>query len=274
MNDAMIVANIRKSLKNYIKQNKLESLVIGESGGIDSALCTALAEPVCKELRIKLIGRSLPILTNKRDEIVRAKAIGENFCDDFKEDPLGCIYGNTVYVCLINGVGDPESQKEKIRRGNVKARVRMIYLYDLAQKEKGLVLSTDNLTEYYLGFWTLCGDVGDYGMIQQLWKTEVYSISDYIAKELYKNNEVEKSIALVEAIKATPTDGLGITNSDLDQIGASSYKEVDDILQNYIIIGNKTYENHPVIKRYKASHFKRNWPIVIKREELFKGVKS
>ena len=86
MNCELVVKNIRQNLKDYIVKNNLKSLVCGVSGGIDSALCCALSRPVCDETGIKLIGRSLPILTNKPDEIARAKAIGENFCDDFLED--------------------------------------------------------------------------------------------------------------------------------------------------------------------------------------------
>jgi len=62
----------------------------------------------------------------------------------------------------------------------MKARIRMILLYDLAGGNDGMVLSTDNYTEYLLGFWTLHGDVGDFGMIQSLWKTEVYDMVEWI----------------------------------------------------------------------------------------------
>ena len=105
----------------------------------------------------------------------------------------------------------------------------MIYLYDIAQEHNGLVLSTDNWTELMLGFWTLHGDCGDYGMIQNLWKTEVYEM----ASTFVENLEEKRSRALLDCIEAIPTDGLGISASDLDQIGAESYKEVDEILQNF-----------------------------------------
>ena len=60
MNYENAVRNIRTELKTYVEKNNLKSLVIGVSGGIDSALCVLLAKPVCKELNIPLIGRSLP----------------------------------------------------------------------------------------------------------------------------------------------------------------------------------------------------------------------
>ena len=66
-----VVSEIRKSLKNYLLQSNLKSLVLGVSGGMDSALVAVLAKPVCDELNIPLIGRSISIHSNKQDEIDR-----------------------------------------------------------------------------------------------------------------------------------------------------------------------------------------------------------
>jgi len=74
------VNNIRKELKTYIQENNLKSLILGVSGGIDSALCAVLAKPVCDELNIPLIGRSLPSSSNKSVENSRAALIGKYFC--------------------------------------------------------------------------------------------------------------------------------------------------------------------------------------------------
>lgn len=113
------------------------------------------------------------------------------------------------------------------------------WLYDIASRHKGLVMSTDNQTEYQLGFWTIHGD---FDPIQDLWKTEVYELAKWISNR-YKNIEHHhtimtgagsKSDAIELSIALTPTDGLGISNSDLEQIGAKSYDEVDDILSRYI----------------------------------------
>ncbi|RLD63502.1 MAG: NAD(+) synthase [Bacteroidetes bacterium] len=261
------VDNIRQILKNYISENKIKSLVVGISGGIDSALTVALAKPVCDELNIPLIGRSITIETNKEDEISRAQAIGESFVTDFKE--VNLTKGFLAFADLITESDNEETKSTayKIRRGNIKARTRMVYIYDLASKNGGMVLSTDNYTELLLGFWTLHGDVGDYGMIQNLWKTEVYAMSRYIVSQL--ENEHEKK-ALEDCITAVATDGLGITNSDLDQIQAKSYEEVDQILLKLIYNTEdlKDFENHPVIQRKRNSEFKRNNPFNIPREQI------
>ncbi|MHA1728899.1 MAG: NAD(+) synthase [Promethearchaeota archaeon] len=264
------IRNIRSELKKYLLKNKLKSLIIGLSGGIDSAICVALAEPVCSELGIKFIGRSLPILTNKSEEIERARDIGENFRLEFKEIVL-----DHAYIYLSQAIkevkedGGETEMEEKIREGNIKVRVRMIYLYNLAALHNGMVLSTDNWTELMLGFWTLHGDIGDYGMVQQLDKTEVYEMARIIVSDLRKRGEKYKASALEDCINATPTDGLGITNSDLDQIKADSYEEVDKILHAYIDKGDLSLRNHPIIKRHERTHFKRHNPFNIPREKIF-----
>lgn len=261
----LVVANIRKELRDYLTKYNLRALIIGESGGIDSALSTALAEPVCKELGVKLIGREITIETNKPDEIERGCSIGNSFCDDFKEVDLTESY-LVVKTATKDECSAEETDREtKVRLGNIKARMRMVYLYNLAQQNKGIVISTDNFTEYLLGFWTLHGDVGDYGMIQELWKNEVYEISQYLVDHEL-TDEKQKS-ALQSCIDAVPTDGLGITNSDLDQLEASTYDEVDDALVTYLETGE--IKNEAVIRRHKASAYKRSNPFNLKREVLF-----
>ena len=82
------VKNSRKWLSQYIRDNHLQSLVIGVSGGIDSTVSCAIAHPVCYDLGISLIGRSLPTNSNKVDETTTAFRVGEAFCNDFKEVPI------------------------------------------------------------------------------------------------------------------------------------------------------------------------------------------
>lgn len=260
---SLVAKNIRFQLENYLKEYKITALVIGQSGGIDSALCSALAAPITQKLGIPLIGRSITIETNKQDEIDRGALIGHAFCSDFKDVNLTHLYTQVQASCEFE---DPvHLMLDKLRMGNIKARMRMVYLYDLAQKQGGIVLSTDNYTEYLLGYWTLHGDVGDYGMIQSLWKNEVYTLAKYLIKNELKT-EQEKQ-ALQACVEATPTDGLGITDNDLQQIQADSYDEVDAILIDYLK-GAKDRQNHPVIQRHLKSSYKRSNPYNLSRTDL------
>ena len=278
-NYKLMFSNIKKHFTAYlIKNNQLKSLVIGLSGGIDSALTCILANEILKDIPdITLLGRSLPIETNKKEEISRAEEIGKLFCDDFETHDLTDAYKNFYeQIVPANRIKDlPQTKllEEKIRKGNIKARIRMIYLFDLAHFQKGMVLSTDNYTELMLGFWTLHGDVGNFGLLQYLWKTEVYGLARYLEAEYRKKKELNKADALKYSIEAVPTDGLGITSNDFDQIKVPDYETADNILIEHLNkdSGNISVdEEHPVIKRYKATKFKRLDPLNIKREDIFK----
>lgn len=310
----------------YVTSNNLKAMVLGISGGIDSTVVAAICHEVSKKTDIPLIGRSLPI-KNKEDEFSVSELVGEAFCDEFKVSNLSNSYKASLFdLCADAGlikdckgydwywVSDLEelTGRTPIANGNLQARCRMKHLYDIASIRKGLVMSTDNQTEYQLGFWTIHGDVGDFDPIQDLWKTEVYGLANYL-QDHYKSKALEAlrndyketcdnykamSCAIYNSCKLVPTDGLGISNSDLDQIGAKDYATVDDILSRFIPFENfrKSYDSagqimHPhdemaesdcwsqlcarhgedvvnkVWSRHLASEFKRKKaPIYISRE--------
>lgn len=296
MDWAKPLANMRRELGLYLTQYpNLRSLVLGVSGGIDSALVAAIVRPVCDSRGIKLIGRSLPASSNKPQELTRANAVGDAFCHEYWEEDIGYPVGAFLDFCEDQRVEHPD-RFHQIAAGNIKARTRMIILFDLAYQESGMVLSTDNLTELLLGFWTLNGDVGNYGLIQNLWKTEVYDLSKWIRlNELH--NDRPKAQALEVCELAVPTDGLGITSSDLEQLGAPTYLEVDNILKTWLCTDvdsfaydehlkyptrltdrleffkyRLTLKDHPVVLRHQATHFKRQDPTNVSRDTIFHGV--
>ena len=290
----------------YVTENNLKAMVLGISGGIDSTVVAAICHEVSKKTGIPLIGRSLPI-KNKSDEFATSVHVGEAFCNEFSVYRLERSYRAALFdacadagdVNMANSYYLDELEempsRTPIANGNLQARCRMIHLYDIASIRKGLVMSTDNQTEYQLGFWTIHGDVGDFDPIQDLWKTEVYGLANYL-QDHYKSKALEAlrndyketcdnykamSCAIYNSCKLVPTDGLGISNSDLEQIGAKSYAEVDDILQtNANNIFDSTgcwvqplmekYGEDVVVKvlsRHVTSEFKRmKAPIYISRE--------
>ena len=274
MNDyTKISNNIMNELKRYCVDNKIKSLVIGVSGGIDSAVCCALARPVCDELEIPLIGRYIGITSNANEERDRAKDIGLAYCHDFDMVKLDYEYG--AFLNMVEGDKD-----NKIANGNIKARMRMIYLYDVAGKNGGMVLGTDNMTEYLLSFWTKNGDDFDYNLIHGLWKSEVYSLADNFVLCGNRDN----ASAMKACIEANATDGLGISKTDLDQIlpdwrerhasTRGGYAEVDYLLKKYT---DNTFtgalnkmEEDPVIKRHIKFAFKRKIPINVSRDVIFR----
>lgn len=292
----------------YLIKNNLKAMVLGISGGIDSTVVAAICHEVSIKTGIPLIGRSLPI-KNKNDEFDVSKLVGETFCDNFRVCPMTRLYHAALKeVYQVENMERHESTytieeleqangQTKVANGNIQARLRMMFLYNLASIHKGLVMSTDNQTEYQLGFWTIHGDVGDFDPIQDLWKTEVYGLAKWLS-DYYIQNVTElredvgglshkQAYAIEQSIALTPTDGLGISNSDLDQIGAESYNEVDDILQTLIPICewrpelgtiqiqlDKLHDKYgedvvnKIWNRHLASEFKRKKaPIYISREK-------
>lgn len=267
MNTKNVINNIRHELRIYLIENKITSLIIGISGSLDSTLCAVLAKPICDELKIPLIGFSLPTSSNQLDEKIRARNVGRLFTTIFEEIDISdiCDLCNSEMSNIV--IKDLSSFDYKVIRGNIKARFRMMFLYDAARKNEGMVLSTDNLTEYNLGFWTIMGDEGDYGMIQNLWKSELYLIAKELMNSFDQQNEPEKANILNNIINCSPTDGNGVSNTSLDQISANSYEDVDCLLQKYLQ-GDQTNINHPVIQRHLRTEYKRLRPINIPREKL------
>lgn len=308
MENSKVFEHLIETTENYIVSNGLESMVLGISGGIDSTVCAAICHEVSlrSNRQIKFIGRSLPIKNQVMysEEYDASKLVGNAFCDDFRVVNLSWIYENMLGEIVeheenkrvkgfsYKGIEDKSENQTPIANGNIQARLRMAYLYNLAGINKGLVIDTDNLTEHYLGFFTIHGDQGDFNPIGGLWKTEVYQLAKHIASEYKKKAEdlIDDDItlshtyetmynALWESIRLTPTDGLGISNSDLEQIGVDNYNQVDDILQTVVYFSDassftsyieRLYEKYnkemvdKVVSRYVKSNFKRKkMPIVI-----------
>ena len=207
-------------LTAYREEWNLENIFIGMSGGIDSAVTGALF----KEAGWNVTGVTMPI-----HQVVAETDRGREACERlgfnhihadltegyelFRYNSLGLL--DQLAKEAPQGVDLSSHDKDtRVRLGNVRARMRMITLYNLASLNKGIVGSTDNFSELAAGFWTLHGDVGDVAPIQSLTKSwEVPALAELL--------EVPDSI-----VSAKPTDGLGVANGDEDQFGFS-YLEFD-----------------------------------------------
>lgn len=271
--------DIFNKTEKYLVENKIKTVIIGISGGLDSSLNTVILHEICKKNNINIVGRYIHIESNKEEEQQRAEFIGKLFCNDFKSLDLTPLYNVSLGIFEEGQTFENPSFNDKIRRGNIKARLRMIHLFNLSsQYPNGLVIDNDNMTEHLLGFWTLNGDVGTLTPLASLFKTEVFELAKYVVDNVLKNNDEKQALKL--AIEATPTDGLGITSSDVEQFGAKSYEEVDDILMtilgylpNILIedikkLSVKYSKNtvESIINRHRNSEFKRNCPFKINIE--------
>lgn len=231
----------------------IPTVMVGMSGGIDSALTAALFA----DAGYAVNGVIMPI-HQKEQETQR----GLEACEALGIRPLK-VDLTLAYDKMIAEVAftDPEAHADTLsaakRRGNLRARLRMITLYHQASLHKGIVAGTDNFSELAAGFWTLHGDVGDVSPIQSLLKSwEVPVLADYM--------RVPQSI-----IQAVPTDGLGISHSDEDQFGFS-YLEFDLVLLGLLDHGTRGLKPqsdqdqqivNSVAERIRSTTHKRNNPV-------------
>ena len=157
---AKVFETLVQKTQDYLQENGLKAMILGISGGIDSTVVAAICHEVNKRTGIPLIGRSLPTKFNKEGEITSADLVGKAFCTDYKKVDI-----HLAYAAIRTGFNSEEisvehPEKYPIANGNIQARLRMIYLYNLASIHKGIVMDTDNLTENNLGYFTIHGDVG------------------------------------------------------------------------------------------------------------------
>ena len=242
------IENSSKWLEDYITSNHLQSLVIGVSGGIDSTVSCVIASPVCYKLNIPLIGRSLPCHSNNPEEINSAQLVGQAFCTDFKEVAIERMYAKVADEMELN-----EGKMNPLQLGNIKARLRMIYLRNLASIHKGVVLDNDNFTEWNVGFWTVGGDSPmDINLgLHYLWKTEVYKLAKYLLLCYDDGIDEQKFQSIKESIHLTPTDGNGVAiGGDCGQFGLDNYEQVDDVLKTMY------YQNGSPIKSEKDEYIR------------------
>lgn len=204
--------SIVHQLTAYRVETGASTVVLGMSGGVDSALTAALY----KAAGWRVIGYIMPIHQDQAEtdrglEACKALGIEHNVADltNLYEEVL-----RTQAQFDNDLIGKATLKAVKIRQGNLRARTRMITLYNAASQHGGIVASTDNFSELVAGFWTLHGDVGDVAPIQSLLKS-------------WEVPMLAKMYGVPEATwRAKPTDGLGVDAGDEAQLGAT-YLEWD-----------------------------------------------
>lgn len=189
-------------------------VVIALSGGIDSTVSAALSVKAFGKEHVHVL--LLPY-SNLHEEGVRdAKKVV-----DFLELSKGNVHVIDIRKSVESFTWDSATPNLlEIRKGNIMARVRMIYLYDFAKANNCLVVGTENKSEYHLGYFTRFGDeASDIEPIRGLYKTQVKELAAYLA--------IPKEI-----IAKAPTAGLWEGQSDEEEFGFS-YADADQILYHY-----------------------------------------
>lgn len=222
-------------IKQKVKASGAKGIVLGLSGGIDSAVVAALAKAAVGKNNLLVL--YLPCNSNTQD-LKDAELVAHQLGLKSKLVDLSIVYNNLMKV-LPSAVS--------LARGNLKPRLRMSTLYYFANKLNYLVCGTGNKSELMVGYFTKYGDGGvDILPIADLFKRQVR----LLAKEL-KIPEV--------VITKPPTAGLWFGQTDEVEMGIT-YHELDDILDRFCnhkkqVATKKTVDK--VIKMYRNSEHKR-----------------
>ena len=237
-------------IKSEISRSGFEHAVIGLSGGIDSALsCYLAAEALGSE---NVLAIRLPYRSSSQESLDHAQLV---------IDDLGVQSMTIPITDMVDAYLDGNPEMERLRKGNIMARMRMIVLYDQSEAFRGLVVGTGNKTEILLGYSTLYGDSAcALNPLGDLYKTQVRQLSTALG--------VPQVI-----IDKAPTADLWIDQTDEGELGFT-YAEVDRLLyllvdQRYspedcIEAGFDTNFVKTVVERIRRNHFKRVLPPIAK----------
>ncbi len=207
--------------RDYVCKNGFKKVVIGLSGGIDSALTACIAvDALGKE---NVIGVMMPSEFSSEGSIVDAKTLGKNLGIELLYIPISKIV-NSYKIALDDTF---KKLREDVTEENLQSRARGTILMALSNKFHWLVLSTGNKSELSVGYCTLYGDMaGGFAVISDLWKTQVYELANYVNEDFgaYKipKNTIEKP----------PSAELRPNQKDTDSL--PPYELLDDILKRYI----------------------------------------
>lgn len=189
-------------LKKTLKEQHVDKVVLGFSGGIDSTTVLYLLNEVLPAKNIYAV---------QMDYYLRQKISLPMKNVNFIFSPIKKIVDTTAEKLQIEG---------PVRFGNIMARTRMIFLFDLAKKLNALVSGTENKSERLLGYFTRFGDsASDIEPLSHLYKTQVYQLAKYL--------KIPKEI-----INQPPSAGLWDGQTDEDEFGFS-YLEADQVLHLY-----------------------------------------
>ena len=229
MNYQKKIDYISKWIKEYATSLSFQpvSLVIGVSGGIDSAVTSTL----CAKTGFKTIAISMPIKQNLNQHDLSLKHL-DWLKKNFDNVETKIIELDNVFASFENTMKDFNNS---LAFANSRSRLRMVTLYQIAQANKGIVVGTGNKVEDFgVGFYTKYGDGGvDISPIADCKKTDVWNIG--------------KSLGVIdEIIKAAPTDGLwDDSRNDESQLGLS-YEEIEDAMENS---NSKHFERYQDIRK-------------------------
>ena len=250
IDSAVVRELLVRFVRNEVRKVGFERVVIGLSGGVDSALSAAIA---CAALGPENV---LPVLMPYRTSSPASEGDARMICDCLGMAPLLVDISPQIDAYFT---AFPEADRG--RRGNKMARERMTVLYDMSWQRQALVIGTSNKTELLLGYGTLFGDMASaLNPLGDLYKTQVFALAEAFNLPM-------------RVITKPPSADLWEGQSDEEELGFG-YTTVDTLLYHMVderrsrgeirALGYEDAFVDDIIRRIRGSQFKRRPPIIAK----------
>ncbi len=208
-------------LRDYVGKNGFDAIVVGVSGGIDSALVAALATEALGPERVHCV--SMPSRYSSEGTRTDARRLAENLGCPFLELPIEPIvegFGNTLTPVF-------EGREADLTEENLQARIRGTLLMALSNKFGWLVVATGNKSELSVGYATLYGDMaGGFALLKDVFKTDVFRLSRYL------NERAGRELIPQTIIERAPSAELRADQLDEDSL--PPYPKLDQVLEAYV----------------------------------------
>jgi NAD+ synthase (glutamine-hydrolysing) len=208
-------------LRDYVEKNRFSEVVIGVSGGIDSALTAALCADALGPERVHCV--SMPSRYSSEGTRTDARAVAESLGCSFREIPVESVIGafhDALEPELDGGLAGLAAE-------NLQARVRGVLLMALSNTHGWLVVSTGNKSELAVGYSTLYGDmVGGFALLKDVFKTDVYRLAEHL------NARAGRDVIPRSTIERAPSAELREDQRDSDSL--PPYDLLDPVLEGYV----------------------------------------
>jgi NAD+ synthase (glutamine-hydrolysing) len=228
-------------LRDYVGKNGFSDVVLGLSGGIDSALTAALAVEALGAERVHCV--SMPSRYSSEATRSDAQRLAENLGTDFRELPIGGAVEAFESILADSFAGHEADLAEE----NLQARIRGVLLMALSNKFGWLVIATGNKSELSVGYATLYGDMaGGFALLKDVFKTDVFRLARHLNERAAEAGRAgQAGAASSAASQATPRDlipasiierapSAELRDEQLDEDSLPPYPALDRVLEAYV----------------------------------------